>query len=305
MFSCQKRTLFFSSLIAAALLMAGLLRAYSPPVHAEYPEAGIPAQSKQTLRLGIVPQQSASRLAAKWGPLAAYLTKKTGIRIQFMTTTNIPTFEACLRDNAFDIAYMNPYHYVVFSEHPGYRALAHQADKKLRGVVVVRKDSAATTINDLTNTAIAFPSPGAFGASVVPRAEMRAKGITFTPSYVKSHDSVYRAVVAGMADAGGGINRTLKSMNQELRDQLRVISHTDAYTPHAIATSKDVPDSIRKALSDALTGIATDAPALLTPLGMTGFTAATDENWNDIRALNLLPEQTGMDKIDTVLCPFD
>ncbi|MEM7212593.1 MAG: PhnD/SsuA/transferrin family substrate-binding protein, partial [Pseudomonadota bacterium] len=171
----------------------------------------------RTLTFGIVPQQSASRLARMWAPLLDRLGADLGIKIRFKTTKDIPTFEACLASGAYDVAYMNPVHYTIFSEAVGYRALAHQSEKRLRGLIVVRKDSPIQTLEDLQGATVAFPSPGAFGASVVPRAEIRGRGIDFEPQYVKSHDSVYRAVIAGLTPAGGGVLRTLNAISDEMR----------------------------------------------------------------------------------------
>lgn len=257
------------------------------------------------LRLGIVPQQSASRLAKIWAPLAKTIGERIGRDVMFVTTKNIPTFEACLEKRAFDIAYMNPYHYVFFSERTGYRALAHQADKRLRGVMVVRKDSAVDSIDDLEDARIAFPSPGAFGASVIPRAEMLARGLVFDPVYVRSHDSVYRAVAAGLVDAGGGVTRTFNSTRADIREQLRIVYRTEMYTPHAIATAPAVPDETRDAIRSVFLDLRENDPHLLEALGMTGFVAASDEDWNDVRALDIRPEQAGMESIDENACPFD
>lgn len=281
------------------------LSGYVTPSLAEQQSADTQQHDRNVLRFGIVPQQSASKLAAIWGPLADHLEQQLGVEVAFMTTKNIPTFEACLRDSAFDIAYMNPYHYVVFSERAGYQALVHQADKKLRGLMVVRKEADVTTISDLEGSKIAFPSPGAFGASVVPRAEMLAKGMSFTPSYVRSHDSVYRAVAAGLADAGGGVTRTFNATSDDIREQLKIVFRTDAYTPHAIATAQGVSEETRAALRDVFLGLSDDAPDLLDALGMSGFAAATDEDWNDVRNLGLQPEQAGLERIEEILCPFD
>jgi len=81
---------------------------------------GIPSHAANTddnavLTFGIVPQQSASRLAKMWGPLMAELGAQTGVTFSFQTTKDIPTFEACLAAGAYDIAYMNPMHYAIFS----------------------------------------------------------------------------------------------------------------------------------------------------------------------------------------------
>ena len=291
--------------LALCLLGAFLAAKVASPGFADTASGDTATSEVRTIRFGIVPQQSASRLAKVWGPLARHIGEQTGIEISFATTKNIPTFEACLQSQAFDVAYMNPYHYVVFSERAGYRATAHQADKKLRGLIVVRKDSPIRSIGDLNGKTIAFPSPGAFGASVLPRAEMMAIGNDFEPNYVRSHDSVYRAVAAGFADAGGGVTRTFNALPADVQDQLSVIYRTDAYTPHAIATSPKVSADTMKRIADALLAVQDDAPELLDALGMTGFVAARDGDWDDVRSLDIRPEQAGLDMIDGIECPFD
>jgi len=181
------------------------------------------AQNEETLLFGIVPQQAASRLAKMWVPFINELSKETGYKIKFATMKDIPSFEQCLAQGAYDLAYMNPYHYTIFSTLTGYKAFAHQSEKKLKGIVVVRQDSAAKKLEDLDNQKIAFPSPAAFGASVLPRAEMKAAGMIIEPNYVKSHDSVYRSVIAGIFPAGGGVLRTFNNIPDDLKAQLRVI----------------------------------------------------------------------------------
>ena len=47
----------------------------------------------QTLRFGIVPQQSATVLATNWTPIMRYLSEATGDNIEFATAPDIPSFE--------------------------------------------------------------------------------------------------------------------------------------------------------------------------------------------------------------------
>ena len=251
-----------------------------------------PPSAAADLVFGVVPQQAASRLARIWVPFLDKLGEKTGHSITFATMRDIPSFEACLAQGAYDLAYMNPYHYTVFSEDAGYRAFAHQADKKLQGLMVVRKDADIAGLAGLDRRKVAFPSPAAFGASVLPRAEMKALGLAVEPVYVKSHDSVYRAVAAGLTPAGGGVQRTFNAIPAELRDQLKIIYRTRKYTPHAFAAHPNMTEEDRRLFQRAFKQITATDPALVKAIGMTGFDAAGDGAWDDVRALNLTQGQT-------------
>ena len=252
----------------------------------------------------IVPQQSATRLLQTWGPVLAHVGETTGHSLRFATAKDIPAFEACLAAEAYDAAYMNPYHYTVFHAR-GYRAFAKQQGKKLKGLIVVRADNAAASLAELDGETFAFPSPAAFGASVLPRAEMTGQGIAFTPQYVRSHDSVYRAVLAGLMPAGGGVLRTFSSQSEETRAGLRVIYETDAYTPHAFAFHGSVPSEVQTAIAEAFTALGDTAPELLQPIRMKGIEAAADADWNDVRALGLSQGQTEIVSDGSLQCLSD
>ncbi len=266
---------------AAALIAAtGLVGSFTP------------AQAATDLTFGIVPQQSASRLAQVWVPLLEHLSQETGRTIRFETAKDIPTFEACLARGAYDFAYMNPYHYTTFNTVAGYQAFARQAEKRLRGLIVVRTDSDYRKLEDLDGMAVAFPSPAAFGASVIPRAEMRERQMSITPNYVKSHDSVYRAVVAGLFPAGGGVLRTFGNIPEDLRSELRVLYETEAYTPHAFAAHPRVENTLVGEIAQHMQALQNDRPDLLGAIGMAGVQTAIDGDWDDIRSLNLTENQT-------------
>ncbi len=254
-------------------------------------------EAPTSLSFGVVPQQSASKLARLWVPILTYVSERTGLVLNFETAKNIPTFERRLADGHYDLAYMNPYHYTVFHASPGYEALAKAKDRVIKGIVVVRKDSPLQEISELDGRTLAFPSPAAFAASVLPQASFAKMGIKIEPAYVSSHDSVYRTVAQGLYPAGGGIFRTLNSVSPEVKQKLRVLWRTDPYTPHAIAAHPRVAAEVSGAFVQALERMGEDpqSSALLAKLRIKGFEAATDAQWDDIRALGislLEPTQT-------------
>lgn len=246
-------------------------------------------KSDRVYTFGIVPQQSSSVLARKWGPVIQRIGQQSGIDVVFRTAPSIPAFEQNLAAGNYDLAYMNPYHYTVFSESPGYRAMAKAKDRKIRGILVAHKDRAIKSIEELDGETLTFPSPAAFAASILPRAELSARGINFTPKYVNSHESVYQSVALQLFPAGGGIKRTFNTSKESVRSELKILWQTSGYTPHAIAANKDLNDELVERITNALVRLSEDADGelMLKSLGIKGFEKASDSDWDDVRALNI------------------
>lgn len=253
-------------------------------------QAQAPARKPvRTLTVGIVPQQSASELARVWIPVLGALSERAGLSLRFATAPDIPAFEKRLAASAYDVAYMNPYHYSVFAQKPGYVAFAKEKGRRLRGLVVVRKDSTIKDMKELAGQQIAFPAPAAFAATVLVRAEFERMGVPITPVFVKSHESVYLNVAQRQIEAGGGITRTLQTMDAPVRDELRVLWQTKDYTPHAFAAHPRVPAADLQALRAAMLTADSDPKmrSVLEGIGFKGFEVAQDAEWNDVRALGI------------------
>ncbi|MDD1794627.1 phosphate/phosphite/phosphonate ABC transporter substrate-binding protein, partial [Enterovibrio sp. ZSDZ42] len=177
-------------------------------------------KNSDTIVFGIVPQQSSSKLIRTWSPVMAKVSELTGLKIRFATAPNIPEFEKRLAAGDYDLAYMNPYHFTVFNQSPGYKAIAHAKDKRIKGILVVSKSDGISTLEDLEGKEVAFPAPAAFAATLLTQAVLKNQGITFIPRYVGSHDSSYLAVSDGLFSAGGGIVRTLNATPDTTRKKL-------------------------------------------------------------------------------------
>jgi len=243
----------------------------------------------RVISFGVVPQQSASKLAKQWIPLLRYIETKTGYKIRFKTAPNIPSFEQRCLQGEYDIAYMNPYHYTVFHQKPGYYAFAHARDKKIKGIIVVRRVSPITRIEELMNSKIAFPAPAAFAASVLPRAYFNKHNINISPFYVSSHDSVYRAVSKGLYISGGGVMRTFNNMPDDIRSDLRILWTTKGYTPHAIAAHPRLNKTLVRNILKVLNNLhkSNDGIKIINRLKIKGFQSAINSNWDDVRSLNI------------------
>ncbi len=249
----------------------------------------VSAHAAEVLSFGIVPQQSASKLATLWVPLLREVEQRSGVKLWFHTAPDIPTFERRLAAGEYDFAYMNPYHYTVFSTSPGYRAFAREQGKLIKGIVVVPKASPINEVAQLQRSKLAFPAPAAFAASILPQASFEKMGITIEPHYVGSHDSVYRAVAKGLFPAGGGVVRTFNNLEPEVRNQLRILWTTRGYTPHAFAAHPRIKTETLERVAAALTGLGGDeaGQTLLQALNFRAMERASDGDWDDVRTLNI------------------
>ena len=244
---------------------------------------------QRPITVGVVPQQAPSDLAKAWLPILARISTLSGCTFRFATAPTIPEFEKRVRQGDYDIAYMNPYHYTVFSKSPGYVAFAREKGRKLKGLLVAAKAGRIKRMEDLNGVKVAFPSPAAFAATIIPIAEMKAAGVEVEPVYVSSHDSVYLNVSRGFYAGGGGIVRTLNAIGPEVRDKLEVIWESREYSPHAFAALPGLKAPVRQAFFDGMAGLETNEAGMemLRVLRFKGVEAAEDAEWDSIRALNL------------------
>jgi phosphonate transport system substrate-binding protein len=203
---------------------------------------GRPAQ----YTFGVTPQFEQRRLHSIWKPIVEELERRTGLRFELKTTLRIQDFEKEYRKGGFDFVYINPYHLFATAESQQYIPLVSDA-RPLRGILVVRKDSPVTKPADLAGKVVAFPSPNALGASLMMRADLeRLHHVRVKPLYVKTHSSVYLHVAAGLASAGGGVEKTLQEQAPEIRDSLRVIYTTRGMQSHPVAAHPRVAQADRE-----------------------------------------------------------
>ena len=217
------------------------------------------AQAAQTLSFAVVPQLAPVQVFRDWAPMLKEVSKLTGIELRLKTYASIPEFEADFLKGGPDVAYMNPYHLIMANKAAGYTPIIRDGASRLQGILVVRKDSPISRLDQLDQATLAFPAPNAFGASLYMRALLTSDAkIRFTPVYVNTHPNVFRHVILGRAQAGGSVRRTLNDESPEVQAQLRVIYETPAVSPHPIAVHPRVPAKLSEALQQALLKMAQD-----------------------------------------------
>jgi len=249
-----------------------------------------PCYSEKTWVVGAVPQQSASKLTKLWKPFLQYISQKIGEKFQFQAAPNFKIFEQRSKAAVYDFVYFSPSHYTTYHKITNYNAIAKAKNKKIRGIIVVRKDSSMKKLSELDKLKMGFPSPTSFAASVIPRGYLSSKKISFSPIYSKTHDNVYYGVANNIYPAGGGVIRTFNATDPKIKAQLRVLWTSKGYTPHAIAAHQRVPAAVIEKFQNALVLMSKDPKVKHLYQKMKikfGFEPAKNADWDDVRSLGI------------------
>ena len=177
--------------------------------------------AENALSFGVVPQQSASKLAKLWIPILTAVGERAGVEIRFKTAPDIPTFEQRLARGEYDLAYMNPYHFTMFNQKPGYRALARARDKRIKGILVVRQDDGSWS-----NPAFITLTGGSFGF----QAGVQRTDVVLVFKTRRGVDNIANGKLTLGADASvaaGPVGRSVEGAT-DIRFQAEIVSYSRA-----------------------------------------------------------------------------
>ena len=216
------------------------------------------ANSGKVYTFDVVPQLTAAKIYTTWSPLLQRVGQDAKLCFELRVSATIPEFEQKLLKGEPEFVFLNPYHAVLAHQKKKYQPLLANSEDLLTGILVVRADSPIQHLEELKGKSITFPAPNAFAASLLIRAELAKKKIEITPVFVKTHSNVYRSVIGKDVIAGGGVNNTLDNEAPEVRQQLRVVYETSAYTPHPVATHLSVSTAVRERFLKTMLKLAQD-----------------------------------------------
>lgn len=242
-------------------------------------------QNLLAVTLGIVPQQSPFHLMKEWGPVVEYLKKETGEEVVLKIERSIPEFEKVLYSGGYDIAYMNPYHYIVSNKAQGYIA-ALRANEDIVGILVANKKSGFSDISMTKEKTFLFPAPYAFAATLIIKYELLNNyGINIDARksfrYVNSHDSVYKGVARGIGDVGGGIERTFNNLNDKgAKDSLTILYKTKSYPSHPFAYKPSISKNQQERFTKAFLNMPKE---MLDSIGMMQLVKTNSAEYDIIR----------------------
>jgi len=274
----------FRRTIIAALFALGVLGAAGPQ------------HAVAEIRFGTVPRLNAPELQSMFTPLADYLSGEVGEKVTIVIPKNFDGVGEMVKAGQMDIGFVNPLIYIQIREKVNIEPLALSSEVKsgtrLRGIIVVRKDSGISSLQDLKGKKFSFvdedsPAGHIFQKLLLSKAGFNVnKDIVMLP-YAKSHENAVTAVFNRTADAAGVREEQLDKMKGSLDvSQLKIIGYTDYFPNWPLFASPKLNHETAAKVRAAVLKLKPNDPQnerILGPARLTGFIPVTDREYDDLR----------------------
>ncbi len=250
------------------------------------------ASASGTLLMGVIPLESPAEMYRRFAPLARYLGRSIGRRVELSIAVDFAQTVKDLEDGSTDLAFLTPTTYVEAHKRCNAALLVkalRNGVPSMHSVIVVRAGSGITRTDELKGKRFAFGDQMSTTSYLMPRFMLAEAGIELADlksyAFLGHHDDVAKAVLEEDFDAGGLRESTAKAFEER---GLTIIRTSVEIPEFNICVSGNLDRSLAAALGKALIALNRDDREQARLLSLidpdyTGFMAATDSDYDGIR----------------------
>lgn len=249
------------------------------------------------IKIGLIPEQDIRKMAARYEPLAEYLSKKLNMKVVLVYLDNYA--EVCDKFiyKQLDAAFFGSFSYALTHVKAGIEPIArpdYQGVSTYRGLIVVREDSNIKNVADMKGKRLSLVHQATYAGYLYPLYYFKERGINNLKAYFSkiefagSHDESIFVVLRGEADIATPkdlvYQRVIKE-NPDLEKKLVVLSTSEPVPSNALCVSKKLDPILKNKLKDALLNLNNDPearPVLESLGGATRFIETRDEDYRHL-----------------------
>jgi len=203
---------------------------------------------------GVFPYLPPRDLEQVFAPVAADFSRALGRPVRFASSSSYEIFSRKIDDEAFDVAFLQPFDYVRAADQHGYLPLATRSEL-LKALIVTAPDSPITRLEDLRGKRISLP-PMDSAVSLLVRAHLKKNGLVadkdVTLVYHRSHVSCMQQVLINASAACGSAAPALRYFKSRMKVDMRIIAETESIPHTLFAAHSRMPAGDRAQLLDAI-----------------------------------------------------
>ncbi len=139
----------------------------------------VAAQAQPIFRITAIPDESPTELARKAAPLARYLERKLGVKVEFTPVTDYAAAVEALAHKQVDLAWLGGFTFVQASQRSGGKVVPlvqREEDEKFRSVFITT-DPGIRSLADLKGRNLSFGSQSSTSGHLMPRSFLLQAGV--------------------------------------------------------------------------------------------------------------------------------
>ncbi len=247
----------------------------------------LPAKQARTVYyFAVHPLHNPGKLIEAYQPLIEDLNRQLPeVEFRLEASRDYAAYEQKIRDRQPAFLLPNPWQ-TLQAQKVGYRVLAEAGERQdFRGIFIVRRDSPLRQPRDLAGKRIAYPSPTALAAAIMPQTFLHQAGVSVTRDlvnlYVGSQESAIMHAYLGSADIAATWPPPWRQFQRDFPQeaaQMKVLWETPPLINNSVMVRDDIPAGLASQVQQRLVELANDArgQAVLAAMQTARFTAADD-----------------------------
>lgn len=222
------------------------------------------------LRVSAIPDEAPTELQRKFEPLGKYLSKATGLKVEFTPVTDYAASVEGLINRKIDMVWFGGFTFVqanVRSKGQVVPLVQRAEDEKFRSVFITTKPD-INKLEDLKGKTLSFGSESSTSGHLMPRSFLL--GAKINPdtdlkrvAFSGAHDATVAAVAGGKVDAGAlNISVWDKLVEAKKVDPkvVRVFYTTPGYYDYNWTVRSDMSPALQKKITDAFLALDASTP---------------------------------------------
>jgi phosphonate transport system substrate-binding protein len=279
-FSNAKRVLLTIAMLAAATAFTGM------------------AQAQSMFRVTTIPEEAATEQVRKFTPLASYLEKALGVKVEFTPVSDYPAAVETLVNKKVDLVWFGGFTFVQANLRSGGKVVPlaqREEDTKFQSVFIAKTDSGIKSLADMKGKQISFGSQSSTSGHLMPRRFLLQANINPEKdfrriAYSGAHDATIASVVSGKVDAAAldiTVWKKFVSENKVDTKAVDVFFTTPGYFNYNWTVHADMPAAMQAKVKAALLALDPANPEHAEILRLnraSRYIATTPDNYKGLEA---------------------
>jgi phosphonate transport system substrate-binding protein len=259
---------------------------------------GTISHAQTVFRVTTIPEEAATEQTRKFTPLASYLEKQLGMKVEFTPVSDYPAAVEALVNKKVDLVWFGGFTHVQASLRSGGKIIPiaqREEDTRFQSVFIAKTDSGIKSLNDMKGKQVSFGSQSSTSGHLMPRSFLLQAKIDPEKdfkriAYSGAHDATIASVVSGKVDAAAldiTVWKKFVGENKVDTKAVDVFYTTPPYFNYNWSVHADMPAALRERVTKAILDLSPNTPEgkeILTLNRATRYLPTTAENYKGLEA---------------------